>query len=243
MLSITLDSKDGIRPDTFDMRELGLFIVEVSNLMAKADPAGDAKAGLASIEPNCIKLNINLLNRRAVRVLSLLWFYLSGANVTLPLACNAQIDFINGFVKRNNLTISVPGRHGSGPLHVSAVNPIRKMEARKMRYTTSIYGELMDVGGVTPNAHIKPVNGEKQIRCQIDRDMAIALGERLYSVVGLRGEATSEDGVITDFKVSSILPYRVRPNQDVFVELRNSGLAEMFKDVDDPVAFVREMRG
>lgn len=244
MFNITLDSKDGIRPDAFDMRELGMFLVEVSSLMAKVDPAGKAKIGLASIESNCIKLNISLLNRRALRALALLSLFLSGQDDILPSACNVPISNINAFVRRNDLSVSIPGRHGEAAIVVTKDNPIRKAQVSKMEYRTSIYGELVEVGGAEkPNAHVITANADKPIICAITKDMAKELGNRLYSVIGLKGMATKEEGRITQFKVDSILPYRQTTADEFLDGFKASGFGAWFKDVDDPVAFVREMRG
>lgn len=77
---------------------------------------------------------------------------------------------------------------------------------------TTIYGEVVEVGGLNPNAHLVVPGQEKKVRCDVSRDLALELGSRLYTVVELSGEAEIEypKGKIRKFVVEALGPYDER---------------------------------
>ena len=107
---------------------------------------------------------------------------------------------------------------------------------------TTIYGEVVEVGGLNPNAHLVVPGQEKKVRCDMSRELALELGARLYTVVELIGEAEIEypKGKIRKFTAETLGPYDERKwNENV------KRLSEIFtknlKDVDVQKLF-EEMR-
>lgn len=109
---------------------------------------------------------------------------------------------------------------------------------------TDVYGVVCRVGGKEPHALIQPYGSEYTIACKVDEEKARLLGARLYTEVGLSGEATWQikTGRIIEFRVAKILDYEPAAPDEAFAELRKK-YGKYFDDIVDPVAFTRATRG
>lgn len=111
-----------------------------------------------------------------------------------------------------------------------------------IRYQSSetIYGELTDVGGTSPNVHITSTIG--LVKCEVTKEQAIQLGSRLYKTVGLLCDVYRSYGNEKPDRlvVTEILPYDEAKWDDNIVDLQMI-FSERFKntDVED---FFRELR-
>lgn len=108
---------------------------------------------------------------------------------------------------------------------------------------TTLYGEIVRVGGVEPKVEIKTTIG-KTLYCPFEKSLAPQLGARLYKVSGLRGQAkwnlaTRE---IEEFLVTDITHYEDTPITEAFDQL--SELAgKYYEDITDVNAYLAKLRG
>jgi hypothetical protein len=232
-----------LNPADLDATELGAFITNLASLAHKIG-GKDSRIAITAIEPNCISLSVLGKNEAAVKALStFVAAQLAAGSLMLPTACNDEIRYLNGFSKRLDAALSFVCDDQTRRLRVTPKALLRQAEKRSpMRYETTIYGEVVDVGGVTPNVHLDCV-GHGKVKASLSRELAIQLAPRLYQVVGLRGMATEVDGEITDFSVTEVTPYRYQPGTDPCAGLRElEAQYGLFSGVD-PAEFARDQRG
>lgn len=107
---------------------------------------------------------------------------------------------------------------------------------------TTVYGEIVRVGGVEPKVEVKSISGDT-LYCIFEKELASQLGARLYQVVGLHGQAkwNSRTREIVEFKVTSLSEYTGAPVTESFKHLaRLAGkYYEDITDVDDYIAHLR----
>jgi len=109
---------------------------------------------------------------------------------------------------------------------------------------TTIYGELVRIGGSTePKARLR-IPGGATLSCSLDKELALVIAPRLYTVVGLKGIAKYdiESRAIRAFRAIEILPYEYAPIQDALREL-NEASGNAWDNVEDVSEAIRSMRG
>jgi len=107
---------------------------------------------------------------------------------------------------------------------------------------TTIYGEIVRVGGVEPKVEVKTISGET-LYCPFEFELASQLGSLLYQLIGLDGDArwNTQNFEIEDFRVTGISNYRDIPLIEAFQSL--SEIANnYYSDIEDVVAYVAELR-
>lgn len=109
---------------------------------------------------------------------------------------------------------------------------------RYLRGETTIYGELLRIGGETPRITIK-INNDYTISFEIKKELAVLLSSKLYNEIGLIGTAKWEKSTyrVIDFKAESIIDIDAKPLSDTFKDL-NSLLWEHLKDIDDINSYI-----
>jgi hypothetical protein len=108
--------------------------------------------------------------------------------------------------------------------------------------TTTVYGKLTRVGGNPPKARITLLNGEA-ISCFVSEKLAKRIGNRLYEVIGLSGDAKwdADDYALLSFKAHDIAPYEETTLQQAVKELKESA-GSAWQNVKDVNAFIDELR-
>lgn len=232
-----------LTPADLDAHDLGVFITTLASLAHKIG-GEESQIAITGIEPNCISLNVLGKSEAAVKALAtFVAAQLAAGAVMLPVACNDEIRYFNGFCKHHEASVSFVGDDETQRLRVTPKALLRQAEKRSpMRYETTIYGEVVDVGGITPNVHLDCV-GHGKVTANLSRELAIQLAPRLYQVVGLKGIATEVDGEITDFSVTELTPYCYEPGTDPCAGLRDLEAKHGFFNGVDPTEFVRAQRG
>lgn len=112
----------------------------------------------------------------------------------------------------------------------------------RVRGNTVIYGRLTRVGGNPPKARITQLNGEA-ISCFVSEQLAKRIGNRLYEVIGLAGEAEwdADDYSLLYFKANDITPYEETPVKMAIRELRESA-GPAWDRIKDVNAYIEELR-
>lgn len=108
-----------------------------------------------------------------------------------------------------------------------------------------ICGEVIALGGATQsNAHIKLPDG-KTLIVGADRNLLRTEPENpLYKrvILRIRAKLDLSNGDLTDARLIAFVPYAPTFDQQAFDRLTARG-KEAWKDVDDPAAWVRHIRG
>lgn len=120
---------------------------------------------------------------------------------------------------------------------------VLQVKSKVIKEYMTLYGELLQIGGKNPNAHIKSMLSEKTIICDVTQEQARALGSRLYQIIGLKGIATISlpKYDINKFLVKEILPYQ-ETDKDKNIEKLKQIFSDQVKDIDDVDAFFRKIR-
>ena len=128
---------------------------------------------------------------------------------------------------------------------LASVSPTDEFEyeSRTARGTTTIYGELLRVGGEDPVAHVRDESTWKIVDCRVNRADAQRLGKRLYSVVGLKGDAVwnFETDELIAFEVTRVLDFR-DPRPTEAMKALSEILEPSWGDVEDPTVEIMRMR-
>ncbi len=140
----------------------------------------------------------------------------------------AQADFIVVNGKSKNLATLTPDFELPKPGHITG--------------QTTIYGEIVRVGGVEPKVEVKLISGQT-LYCPFDFELASQLGVLLYQMVGLDGDArwNTQNFEIEDFRVTGISDYRNVPLSDAFQSLSEIA-GDYYSNVDDVTAYIADLR-
>lgn len=129
----------------------------------------------------------------------------------------------NGHFNRNGETLST----------ITPTTEIRESQIPLLKGTTTIYGEVIDVGA---NIHLKLNDGSK-LYIDVDKKVSKQLGTRLWDYVGLRGIAKWDPVTfkIIEFKYTEILEFSPGSVSQTFSDLREltSGAWDKFDSNDD----------
>lgn len=111
-----------------------------------------------------------------------------------------------------------------------------------VRGNTVVYGKLTRVGGTPPKARLKLLNGEA-ISCFVSEQLAKRIGNRLYEVIGLAGEARwdADDYALLHFKAHDIASYEEGSVREAVKQLRDSA-GDAWQDVDDVDGLIEALR-
>ncbi len=108
---------------------------------------------------------------------------------------------------------------------------------------TTIYGEIVRVGGVEPKVEVKTISGQT-LYCPFEFELASQLGALLYQLVGLDGDArwNTQNFEIEDFRVTGISDFRNTPLLEAFQSLSEvAGI--YYSDLDDVTSYIADLRG
>ena len=96
--------------------------------------------------------------------------------------------------------------------------------------TTTICGEVEDVGGATPRVALRLRSG-RRLPCEIDKDLAKYLARHLYEEVALEGVASwdTETAEIEEFKITGARDFEPASPADLF-----QGLRRILAEAEEP---------
>ncbi len=205
---IKIDAK-GMHPDSMDAADLGELISSFSKLFKHIDPelGDDVRSSLVSIEDNCIKLGFAFNPAAKTALATFLLFVNSETAPAIPYECNDSLRTINQITSSYEAEVEMEALSpNQPPVHFGKDKPLRlvKKTAVTLKYETSIYGKIVQVGGAKPNMHIALLNGGRPVICDTSEELAIEAAKQLYKVVCVTGEAKEENDVIVRVKASSI---------------------------------------
>lgn len=108
----------------------------------------------------------------------------------LPKTALKSLQTFSSFVHKKNCDAEFITRNGKTKVLATFTPDIQILSAGSLSGETTIYGQVIRVGGREPKAMIETVDG-LTVYCDMEsEDLARELGERLYTWVSLKGRAT-----------------------------------------------------
>lgn len=163
--------------------------------------------------------------------------------LSLPSKALESLSNISRFTHRYGCTAQLINANNGVDVIIAEITPgMEVIQAKLLSGETTIYGQVIRVGGRDPRVVVETVNGHL-ISCEIKRDMASALGRRLYDEVGLYGIAQWERDArnLVGFRVIRITTYQKLSALQAFSKLSET-VGEYYQATDDVEAFVNEVR-
>lgn len=203
------------------------FISLLSNVYQLVEACSDDAPGIACIENNCITIKVVCA---AAAVLAL-----SGRGTVRDVGkYNAATKAISSCMRSHGATLEYSDGEAA-TIHQFGCDqglPSVADERRSVQSVLTIYGELLDVGGSNPNAHIQSDAFEDVVKLDIDRETAKKLAARLYEQVGIRANVLIRDGKVVSGKALEVLDYEPQAI-DEWLKANEGRLGgESFKGVD-----------
>lgn len=243
---------EGIRPDTVKAGDLADILKAIETMVEsrvlRDHPEmqkEEVVIGLVNIKSSSLDLEFS----SAVPALAIAAFQDAGQAVRdndfsrLPADSVNALDTVASFTRKRQCIAEFIILNGKRDV-IATITPDIKIE-RKPLLTgeTTIYGQVVRVGGRTPRIMIEMVDG-KTIFCDASIDIARTLGGKLYQVVGLSGIAQwdSKTLVMDTFAIKAILSYEASSFKEAMARL-----AEMTKsyyaDITDVPEYIASIRG
>ncbi|QUS60469.1 hypothetical protein IQE94_13400 [Synechocystis sp. PCC 7339] len=125
--------------------------------------------------------------------------------------------------------------------YLTSINQTLEIPASiTMQGETTLYGEIIRVGGSEPKVAIKIMSG-RILYCDAKKAIVRQAGQRLYEIVGIRGnvEWRMNDMEIQSFQIIEFTDYQDSPITETFNHLKQS-ISDAFSHIDDPVSYFAE---
>ncbi len=214
------------------------FIPLITSVYTLVQACSDEEVRIVSIENNCIKFTF------AVVALASSVLCGEGVDGIRDVAkYNVAAKAINATLKKHNATLEF---YDSESDKVCRFDEHKEMPSvpevhHDIKTTLAIYGELLDVGGVSPNAHIQSDAFADDVVLDVERDDAKKLAQRLYSQIGVNATVTIRDGHVIAGKVLNVIDYAPEDMGEWLDRNKNALGIEAFKGVNVS-SFIAEQR-
>ena len=212
------------------------FIPLMSNVYNLVQACSEEEVRVVSIENNCIKFTF--------AVAAIASSALCGGNGVVDVArYNVAARAINATLKKHKATLELADSACGAICHFDEQKEMPSIPEvhHDVKTTLAIYGELLDVGGVNPNAHIQSNAFEGDVVLDVEREDAKRLAQSLYSQIGVNASITIRDGRVIAGKVLNVLDYAPVDLTDWVHANKNSLGLDSFKGIDIS-SFIAEQR-
>jgi hypothetical protein len=134
----------------------------------------------------------------------------------------------NGYFNHNNETVAT----------FSSNTEIGIEKSNFIKGETTIYGQIIDIGGEDPNVHFK-INNNYVVIIDVTQELAESLAHKLYKEIGLKGIAKwdANSFEVEEFKISDIIDYEPTNIKSTFQEIRNI-IGKYWDEIEDVNAFL-----
>lgn len=214
------------------------FIPLMASVYALVESCSDEEVRIVSIENNCIKLTF------AVAAVASSVLCTGGIDGIRDVAkFNLSTKTINAMLRKHNATLEFSDSESGVFCRFDRQREMPSVPEvhHDVKTTLAIYGELMDVGGVNPNAHIQSDAFEDDVVLDVEREDAKRLAQRLYSQIGVNALVTIRDGHVISGKILNVIDYAPEDIGDWLSRNKNALGIEAFKGVDVS-SFIAEQR-
>jgi hypothetical protein len=160
----------------------------------------------------------------------------------LPAAAVESLRDIVSFVKAKNATARLRLGSHEQAWEVAITRDLNVFVSTELTGHTTLYGEVLRLGGLEPKVEFKPING-KVLFCAATRETVLRLREHLYEQVAAHGlavwDATTLE--VTKFEIQDFDPFSAQRTTEAFAELREQ-YGRYFDEIDDVDAWVSAVR-
>lgn len=242
---------EGLAPGLVKSRELAEVMTALEDAVAATAlrqepgiPRDALVVGLSGVAEGSIRLLFRSPSRAIVSsAFTSLAVALNTASYgDLPNAALKPLSAIVAFAARHNCAaeLRLPGREA--PLATLTADT-RIPAPVQVSGSTTIYGRVIRVGGRRPRAMVETAQGET-LFCEVSREMARRLGERLYQQAEFRGTATwdADEWSLTGFKIETVEESGTLKPGVAIRQLREL-VGRHFREIEDVPAYVASLRG
>lgn len=208
----------------------------LSNVYQLVESCSDTQPGVVCLENNCITIKL-VCSAAAMLALN------GQAGMRDVAKYNTSVKAINTCLRAHGATLDYSEPKTGVCKHFSEADEIPVVDEvhHELRSTIKVYGELIDVGGANPNAHILSDSFDEPIKLDIDREIAKKLAKRLYDQIGVDASVVIRDGKVVSGKVLSVVDYEPQ-SIDEWLKANEGHLGvEAFRGVDMD-SFIAEQR-
>lgn len=166
----------------------------------------------------------------------------SGVIENIPYESLNHFEKLLSFVKRHQAQADFIVLNGKSKTLATLTPDFELPKTVYITGQTTIYGEIVRVGGVEPKVEVKMISGQT-IYCPFEIGLASQLGALLYQLVGLDGDArwNTQNFEIEDFRVTAVSDYRNTSLVDAFQSLSDIA-GKYYSDIDDVTGYIAELR-
>lgn len=242
---------NNIKPDKIRSKELAELIASYEDAIASILVHENPELSKDTITVSLVAIGKSSIGLQFLPNLEELTFP-AASRIAKSISRNDYSDLPHHAVESLRSISSFTKRHGCDA-EFRAVNGESKVEATlhpttvipttpKLIGETILYGEVKRVGGASPRVMITTLEGDT-VYCDLSEALAIELGHRLYTDVGLKGKATwnAKTLELDAFVVESITDYSSISAPDAFAELRDL-IGDDFADIEDVQEYVTSLR-
>lgn len=199
---------------------------------------------VVGIEPGSTRINFVVAGALIGAASTVLQAIESNEVEALPRLAQQELHGLSTLTDRRSWSATIAAESSSGEAPRSFPVPVIPPPAPPVQTTgpTTLYGTCIGVGGVTPRAQLRTLDGSI-VRMEADTDIAKALAHKLYEDVGVDGiaEWRTDTWALESFKAESLAPFE---DPDPVVALEElSRLGNGVWDDVDAAKYVDDLRG
>ena len=238
---------DNISPETFSNKKLFPLLESYTNALfeiskSKAPLAAEkADYAICRIEKGSYKVTVADLAECDMEQshAELLTVIANDDYSVLPPAALENLQTLSAGLKKHSLVMEFFSKTGTT---ISLFPENVPVSLGTFEELTTIYGELIAVGGKKPNIHLEIPGRKEQLICEVTKQQAHELAGKLYSDIGVYGTATIEIATMKmiRFKVEKIILYEPGNRNSTITALR-----EIFSKIqtnDSPETYFEKLR-
>ncbi len=245
-------SGEKVNPEDFNIGELAELLNSVEDSMKPLvlkENSGitpeEIIIGLIDIKTGSTKLKFKVNLALIMLSWNLLTSVIKKNNFSeLPIKSIESLKKIATFSKNKGYSIEF---HNMNETIASAtISPDTIIEIPANKYlegSTTLYGKVERVGGKKPKVALSLPN-TNLLYCDTSEEMAIKLAHRLYTWVGVMGQAkwNIDDYSIETFQIESLTSFEDTPLSDAIKELSKI-TGDLWKEEKDVIKAVEQLRG
>lgn len=218
------------------------FLSLIASVYSLAEACSDDEVQIESIENNCIKITLAVATL-ACSVICGDPISFESSSIRNPKQYNAAVRSINATLKKRKATLELSDSSNQVLCKFDEVKELPSAPEVQTETETflTVYGELLDIGGVNPNAHIKSESFDDDVVLSVDRSIALDLAPRLYSQIGVNARVVIRNRKVISGSVLNVIDYDPVDIDTWLKNTRESLGIETFKGVDI-AKFIAEQR-
>lgn len=233
---------DGIRPEIFKAREVGVLFASLEEALKQYIAANDKGVDIESLFLSPIGIGNDSLGLKFhpnvtkyfVGAFTAVSSAIASNNISsLPAKSADHVYSIQKIARAKNCSAEFK-RNGEILAEITPNSEI-KLSLDIIKTETIIYGSVQKVGGEEPTVWVTIDNGERFV-LKVNREQAKDLSHRLYEEVGFRGSAVfaASDHSLIDFKVTEVIAqYNPLQLNNAFKEIR--AIVGKYWDTEDDI--------